>query len=748
MNTTTLQGRIEQELEEAMRLRSNLSGNKQQVAKDKAELDTAIAMLEEMLNNEEAPEIVTLKVNILEKRNEIRSLEGEIRKLHNSVVRSRGKSKKSVESRKEKKTQIEVHQAKVAAKKLELEALLKQQQNSEETRVNGDEKVRQVQEKAETKEKMVCPKEPGVKKTESSRGKGSDEPTELVGVKAGEIDLVVNRFDFLSSLDGDESEQLEEFRQLESNIMRDGGITSPLVATRSEGRLLLLDGHLRYKVAVKHDIPFSVITRNYISEEDSKQWVAKNQLGRRNLSASQASYLRGKYYDSRRQQQGGDNSNKQNILKQVAEETCVSDRTLSRDLKHMQAVDRIVEATEDPRVKTNLLAGGKKKKLSQVKVIELGKEAQKNPEKVKEQFVNGKFSHTQKIKQENEAKYPYEIGDIVEVKSGLRNRLKAYGSQWGVITDFNPEINSCSLQLWSIHLKAVPCNDLNPLDYTPEEAQEKAALAQRLYRITENISDPFAYQAMLYLGRSKDVKLTELQERSLQLFESTFMEVQQAILVEEESSTKNEKLLTASTLKPVTSVKDSGKELVEVNISTKTQEKKIANVSVPRGQTALTINFVRGTEDLGAENDCPWYDWTKYLVEGLEEFEVESNLISASNNREKKYSSFTCENLPEGMFFTIQEKTGDNCGTKLHNYMICRVEPRTTEHHPRYGRGEVKGSFQVIARAETHAQSINLRKWWQNREETSLEFAIHCKKHIKKANIVKDCPTFEKLVIA
>ena len=85
----------------------------------------------------------------------------------------------------------------------------------------------------------------------------------------------------------------EELRQLEANLLADG-CRDPLVVWEEGG--LLLDGHNRYAMCQEHALPFPV-TRHSLPDRDAAiHWIIANQLGRRNLTPEQKSYLRGKRY--------------------------------------------------------------------------------------------------------------------------------------------------------------------------------------------------------------------------------------------------------------------------------------------------------------------------------------------------------------------------------------------------------------------------------------------------------------------
>ena len=74
--------------------------------------------------------------------------------------------------------------------------------------------------------------------------------------------------------------QDDEFKQLEENILSEG-CRDPLTVWGN----ILIDGHNRYDICKKHDIPFRTIEREFDSRDDAIIWIIKNQFGRRNLSA-------------------------------------------------------------------------------------------------------------------------------------------------------------------------------------------------------------------------------------------------------------------------------------------------------------------------------------------------------------------------------------------------------------------------------------------------------------------------------
>lgn len=86
----------------------------------------------------------------------------------------------------------------------------------------------------------------------------------------------------------------EERQQLEENIIEHGGARDPLVVWASKGTLTLIDGHNRYEICTRLELPFDVHEARFKSRHEAADWIDKNQLGRRNLTADSFNYLLGR----------------------------------------------------------------------------------------------------------------------------------------------------------------------------------------------------------------------------------------------------------------------------------------------------------------------------------------------------------------------------------------------------------------------------------------------------------------------
>jgi len=168
----------------------------------------------------------------------------------------------------------------------------------------------------------------------------------------------------------------EEHAQLESNILKEGCREALVIWQQKEGRYVLIDGHNRYGICQKHSLDFRVNLMEFDDLEAAKAYMVENQLGRRNLTPEQASYLRGvRYnqekmgrggYDRKQMAQNGPNGPKP-TSERLAEEYSVSKNTIKRDAAFAAGIDRLGE--NSPKLKREILAGNLRLKKSDVQQL-------------------------------------------------------------------------------------------------------------------------------------------------------------------------------------------------------------------------------------------------------------------------------------------------------------------------------------------------------------------------------------------
>jgi hypothetical protein len=185
----------------------------------------------------------------------------------------------------------------------------------------------------------------------------------------------------------------EEYEQLEENI-RQWGCLDPLKVwpVPDTDDVVLLDGHNRFAICSEHNVSYITESVPLIDRAAAIDWMIANQLGRRNLSAEQVSYLRGRQQQQEKQRVAnpdgiGGKSGKivkpQNEVQQsvttsskLAKQHRVSKATIERDADYAKAVDAIVAATA-PEVQQQIL--GTDSKFTKSAILKLAKLAQQEP---------------------------------------------------------------------------------------------------------------------------------------------------------------------------------------------------------------------------------------------------------------------------------------------------------------------------------------------------------------------------------
>jgi len=88
-------------------------------------------------------------------------------------------------------------------------------------------------------------------------------------------------------------QRTEEHQLLEESILKNG--FDPAYPIIVWGKTII-DGHNRYEICTKHNIPFTTSEKFFDNEHDVINWIIDNQLSRRNITDDQRAYLIGKRY--------------------------------------------------------------------------------------------------------------------------------------------------------------------------------------------------------------------------------------------------------------------------------------------------------------------------------------------------------------------------------------------------------------------------------------------------------------------
>lgn len=175
-----------------------------------------------------------------------------------------------------------------------------------------------------------------------------------------------------------------EYLQLEENLLADG-CRDPIIVWKG----VIVDGHNRYEICTRHQIPFSVIEKDFICREEAIAWICSNQLGRRNISEETRKFLIGKQYeaekvasrivnpDGRNQYSDGEppiergkrHRDRHHTAVRIAEEHNIARGTVEKYAIYSRAMDTLAE--KEPEIVPKILSG--QYKIAHKNVIELSR---------------------------------------------------------------------------------------------------------------------------------------------------------------------------------------------------------------------------------------------------------------------------------------------------------------------------------------------------------------------------------------
>ncbi len=260
----------------------------------------------------------------------------------------------------------------------------------------------------------------------------------------------------------------EERERLEQTILLEG-CRDPLVIWKDHN--ILIDGHNRYFICTKQNIPFLTVEIELEDRNAVINWMINNQLARRNLKPEVVSYLRGKLYRNLKKQHGGDRRSRlakqdrhnqdykskgQNVplkLEQestadlLAAKTGVSDRTVKRDAQYSEAVEAIAQKIDcSPQEIIN--SSLSKKQVKEMVNLPI--------ESIKQKLENPTFIGKRELPE-------IKVGDVVRIKSDRKNKDFVGYNGTIAICDRVYE-NSADVRMWKQLIPSVHKQFLQPVE--------------------------------------------------------------------------------------------------------------------------------------------------------------------------------------------------------------------------------------------------------------------------------------------
>ncbi|SMO90717.1 hypothetical protein SAMN06265379_1145 [Saccharicrinis carchari] len=245
----------------------------------------------------------------------------------------------------------------------------------------------------------------------------------------------------------------EEYKNLEESIL-ELGVETPLdvwIPTEKTaggnkdiiGKTIIVDGHNRNIIRLKHKMPVPKTTeREFNSLVEVKNWMLKKQLGRRNLSDANRTYLTGLLYNTSKYEKGKyernfDGEIERNTAHKISQETGSSIRSVKNAGDFADGINKLA-----PELKKHILSG--KERIAKATIQELAssdaekpieniEQIEKEVKKVRQRKTVGKKKKqvSEKNSPENgktikSAEFHINKNDTVHQEMGDGERLERY----------------------------------------------------------------------------------------------------------------------------------------------------------------------------------------------------------------------------------------------------------------------------------------------------------------------------------
>ena len=286
--------------------------------------------------------------------------------------------------------------------------------------------------------------------------------------------------------------QRKEYLQLEQNILADG-CRDPIIIWNG----VIVDGHNRYEICMRHQIPFAVIEMDFSCEAEAIAWICANQLGRRNISEETRKFLIGKQYEAEKQASVNRNPNGLNqyshgedapptayphdekssrvhTAERIAKENHISKGTVEKYAIYARAMDALAE--KDAEIVPRILSG--QYKIAHKNVVELSKLSPPEIKKVERRI---------KRMQQPFIQYNQSRNAISEVSEGAREAVAVTSIKDMPAFDPDADINGLALTIpsWSSSIDRV--RKQTDLSIISTKARDR--LIKQLQSLVNHVSD-------------------------------------------------------------------------------------------------------------------------------------------------------------------------------------------------------------------------------------------------------------------
>ncbi len=243
-----------------------------------------------------------------------------------------------------------------------------------------------------------------------------------------------------------------DYKALEQSLLMDGFKGAPIMVWGD----VIVDGHNRYEICKKHNIPYEVKSVEFASKEDAIIWMVRQQLGRRSLTSLQRIKIVEEYrpfYKKKAQKNkslngGNKKSESENSTTPIAKE---------------EKIDVRAELAKDADVSTNTYSKG-------VEILKSGNEELINETISGQKSINKAFNELKKSadtdKSDNASDSDSELKNLKEVqRREVAQKIKKAREEYGIES---PEYEEAKEEQLSVEVR------INEIENTVQDAQTSA----------------------------------------------------------------------------------------------------------------------------------------------------------------------------------------------------------------------------------------------------------------------------------
>jgi hypothetical protein len=232
----------------------------------------------------------------------------------------------------------------------------------------------------------------------------------------------------------------DEYEQLRLNIEAEG-CREPLIVWQNGEEFILIDGHNRHKICQQAGKTFKIVLMEFEDIDKAKDWMINNQLGKRNVSDSTKSYLRGVQYNREKNKLIGGmkllaeknetheattQKTSQRTNERLAEQHRVSAKTIERDEKFALGLDKLTE--NDKQLKSKIL--NKEIQINKSVIEGLANKSEIEVQKIRESLQTGNIEVLlEEAKKQTNEDAPYK-NILKKLSHAIQSKSKDEAKKW------------------------------------------------------------------------------------------------------------------------------------------------------------------------------------------------------------------------------------------------------------------------------------------------------------------------------